>query len=155
MVPRIARARREVQESLKTLQTGESFNIVAFCGYAQPFEAGLVAPDARTVARANNFLDNQKLDEGTNLELGLSTALATRGVNLVVVITDGVPTTGQTKWKKLTRLIRELNHNRARIFTIGLVGRDPQGKDRTFQAARLLNQIASENNGAYREVPLG
>ena len=154
MVTRLKRARQELRDALSTLQPAESFNIIAFSNDITVFRNGLVPVTPASVAQANTFLDGLRFEKSTNLEKALVSALQQSGVNLVVVITDGVPTQGQTNYKKLTRRIRSLNRNKARIFTIGLVGLDPFGKDRTFEAARLLEQISRDSQGEFKVYPL-
>ena len=78
-----------------------------------------------------------------------------RDVNEVVILTDGVPTVGETDPEKLTQALRRFNVRRARISTIGLVGRNPDGTDDSFAAARLLQRIASDSGGASKLVSLG
>ena len=38
---------------------------------------------------------------------------------------------------------------------MGLVGKNPDGSDDSFEAARLLKQLARESGGASRLVSLG
>lgn len=139
-----------MSNALAGLQARESFNIVAFYGRFRLFDKTLLDANPQNIARANEFLDSLQLGEGTNLERALKTALGVRGVNVVVVITDGVPTYGEQNFKKLARRVRALNTSKARIFTVGLVGKDPDGVDQTFEATRLLEQIATENGGDFR-----
>jgi hypothetical protein len=73
-------------------------------------------------------------------------------VNVVCVITDGVPTYGERNFTKLARRIRQINVTNARIFTIGLVGENPDGSDQSFEATGLLREIAQQNNGEFRLV---
>jgi uncharacterized protein with von Willebrand factor type A (vWA) domain len=110
-----------------------------------------------------------KLDNGTNLERALNTALSTKGVNVVVVITDGEPTYGvgssasekdtpaqrQRNFDKLARLVRERNRTGAQIHTVALVGRNSDGTTENFEAARLLENIAAQNGGQFKQITLG
>ncbi len=155
MEPRIERAKQELRHALATLQPNESFNIIAFYGKSKPFSKKLVPANAQTVAQANQFLTALQLDKGTNLSKALERALRIPKINVIVVITDGVPTYGVTDFDKLAQYVRKLNVARARIFTIGLVGKNPDGSDNSFEAARVLEQIAKESNGTFHLVPLG
>lgn len=155
MEPRIARAKQELRDALATLQPEESFNIVAFFGKVKWFSKDLTPVTPSGIAQANAFLDGLQLDGGTNLEKALQRALKTPKVNVVVVITDGVPTYGERNFDKLALRVRALNVSHARIFTVGLVGKSPDGTDSSFEASRLLEKIAQENEGAFRLVALG
>jgi len=154
MVTRLKRARQEVRDALATLQPEESFNIIAFSNDITVFRNALVPVTPANIQQANAFLDGLKFEKSTNLEKALRKALAQPDVNLVVVITDGVPTQGQTNWKKLSQLVRSINRNKARIFTIGVVGLHPQGTDRSFEVVRLLQQIARDSRGEFKLFPL-
>lgn len=155
MQPRLARAKDELRDALKTLQPDESFNIVSFYGKAWPLSKKMLAANTQNLVRGQAFINALRLNKGTNLENGMVNALADPNVNVVVAITDGVPTYGETDFSRLAARIRSLNRGRARIFTIGLVGKDPDGTDQSFEAAQLLQQVAKENNGDYRQVAIG
>jgi hypothetical protein len=150
MAPRLARAKRELQDALSTLEPQESFSIIAFCGKTRLFSRKLLTatPDSLAVARA--FVDNLQLGPGTNLEKAMKSALAMRDANVIVVVTDGVPTYGETDFTKLARRVRDLNRAQARIFTVGLVGKNPDGTDQSFEASTLLKQIAADSGGQAR-----
>ncbi len=166
MVSRIDRARQELKNALAGLVPGETFNIIAFSTRVRPFDSVLDPPTPEMRARADFFLSTLEPDGGTNLEGALTEALALPSVNVVVLITDGVPTQtpdGQGIKDKdypaylsnLPPRIRALNVRHARIDTVGLVGKDQDGKDQTFPASRLLQQIAAGSGGTFRVVPLG
>ena len=155
MEPRLARAKQVLRDALKTLQGNEMFNIVSFYGKAWPMSKKMLPATPQNLTHGQNFITALRLNYGTNLENAMRHALAHSDVNVVVVITDGVPTYGETDFGRLAAHIRNLNRGRARIFTIGLVGKDPDGTDQSFEASQLLEQVARENNGDYRQVTLG
>ena len=82
-------------------------------------------------------------------------ALTRPGVNEVVLLTDGVPTDGETDFKALAREIRQLNSGHARISAVGMVGKNPDGTDDSFEAAQLLQQIARDSGGVAKMVTVG
>lgn len=164
MESRIARAKQEMRDALAGLQDDESFDIIVFGERSYAFDRALVGVTPRTVAQAGRFLNTVQMMPGTNLESALTRALAMDGVNVICVITDGVPTidingndvNDDNKYQRiLTRRVREMNINRARIYTIGLVGRDPDGRDKTFEGTRLLQQLSADSGGVSKIVPLG
>lgn len=155
MPTRIAQAKEELRTALETLGQSETFGLVAFDKQAHPFQSGMAAVTPESIAQAQAWLDAQELGEGTNLEAALRFALGQPDVNTVVVLTDGVPTVGESNADKLARLARRLNTNRARIYTIGLVGKNPDGSDDTFEAAGLLQRLARESGGESRLTRLG
>lgn len=155
MTTRIDRARQELRTALATLQPGESFDIIAFGGDQREFSDILLPAGPGSIQEANRFLDKLAFIPGTDLQDALYEALAVNEVNVIVLITDGVPTVGETDFAKIARHIRKHNRPHARIYTIGLVGKNPDGTDQSFQAAQLLRQLAVDSGGDSRLIPLG
>lgn len=164
MTSRIDRARQELRESLAGLQPGESFNIITFSDKVHTFDNRLDPATPAMVRRASDFLNTLQVTGGTNLDGALARALTMPGVNVVFVMTDGVPTIDirggavdddRRYWQYLTRHVRALNVNHARIYTVGLVGKNPDGTDDSFEAADLLKQISRDSGGVSKIVPLG
>ena len=149
MEPRIDRAENELRAALKTLQPNESFGIVALYKKTRVLEKQLLPATPANIAQANRFLNKLILGDGTNVEGAMMRALSMRGVNVVVLITDGVPNYGEADFDNLARRVRALNTQKARIFTVGLVGKNPDGSDDSFLATRLLENIALQNNGEF------
>ena len=168
METRMRNAERELRAALGELQNGESFGIVTFYGKTKVFNPRLVPATPQSVAGANSWLDRQRLNSGTNLEKALKAALSIPGVNVVVLITDGAPTYGvgsskdeatpaeiAANFDRLAQRVRELNRFGARIDTVGLVGKNPDGSDDSFEATRLLQTIARESGGQSKLVSSG
>lgn len=156
MKPRIDKAANELSQAMKSLQPDESFSIIAFSHAARRFKKQLVPADPESIAQANQWLGQMPLDYGTDLGRAMSQAFSMNGVNVIVLITDGVPTVGEKNFGKLVLRIRELNAGRARIDTIGLKGDNPtdEGGDpnQEFEAASLLQQIARDSGGQSKVV---
>lgn len=155
MTSRIDRAEAELRRALNGLRPGETFNIVAFSDEVRSFDTGMAPATPETVRRASAYLNTLPVDGGTNLEAAMIRALTRPGVNEVVLLTDGVPTEGETDFKALARQIRQLNSNHARISAVGMVGKNPDGTDDSFEAAQLLQQIARDSGGAAKVVTVG
>ncbi len=155
MTSRIDRAESELRHALAGLGPGETFNIIAFSDRIQPFDTGMAPATPDVERRADYFLSTLQVDGGTDLEDALAQALSLPDVNEVVVLTDGVPTVGETDFGALARHVRQMNRRHARFFTVGMVGKNPDGTDDSFEAAQLLQQIARDSGGASKLVPLG
>ncbi len=155
MTSRIKRADSEIRKALATLRPDETFDIIAFNNEVHAFDPDLALATPSAVKRASEFLDTLIVNDGTNLEGGMTAALSMPDVNEVVLLTDGVPTVGEQDFGKLAKLIRRRNQNHARISAVGMVGRNPDGTDNSFDAATLLQQIAQDSGGACKIVPLG
>jgi len=156
MDSRIDTTRSELDDALSTLSTDETFNMIAFSTDVRVFDEGTMDRGSRAnVDQAKQWLGYQRPDGGTNLQRALQSALGMPGVNVVVLITDGVPTYGETNFGKIARNIRRSNRNHARIYTIGLIGKNPDGTDDTFEATKLLQQLALDSGGTSKFVSLG
>jgi len=155
MTSRIDRTEAELRRALNGLRADETFNIVVFSDEARSFDAGMVPATPDRVRRASAYLNTLLVDGGTNLEAAMIRALSRPGVNEVVLLTDGVPTEGETDFKALAREIRRLNSGHARISAVGMVGKNPDGTDDSFEAAQLLQQIARDSGGAAKVVTVG
>ncbi len=155
MTSRIDRAEAELRRALNGLRPEETFNIIAFSDEVRAFDTGMAPATPEMVRRASAYLDTLQVDGGTNLEGAMIRALTRPGVNEVVLLTDGVPTEGETDFKALAREIRQLNSSHARISAVGMVGRNPDGTDDSFEAAHLLQQIARDSGGTSKLVTVG
>ena len=155
MVSRISRADSEIRKAMNTLRPDESFDIIAFNDEVQPFDPSLAPATPDMVHQASVFLSTLQVTDGTNLEGAMTAALAMPDVNEVVLLTDGVPTVGEQDFTKLAKLIRRRNRNHARISAVGMVGKNPDGSDNSFEATALLQQIAADSGGACKVITLG
>lgn len=155
MTSRIARAEDELNQALRGLHPDETFNIVVFSGGSRLFDPDMADAAPGMIQKASGFLHELEVGGDTNLEAAVTRALMLRDVNEVVVLTDGVPTVGETDPDKLEQIIRQCNLRHARISTIGLVGRNPDGTDNSFAAAKLLQQIAQDSGGTSKMVTVG
>lgn len=155
MKSRMDRAEDELRQALSGLRPGETFNIVAFSGGSSLFDPDMAEATPGAVQRASAFLGGLEADRATDLEDAVVRALMLRDVNEVVILTDGVPTVGETDPEKLVQAVRRFNLHHARISTIGLVGRNADGTDSSFAAAHLLQQIARDSGGTSKLVTVG
>lgn len=155
MGSRIQRADDELEQALQGLHANETFNIVAFSGGSLLFDPDMADVTPGSLQKASGFLRGLEIGGETNLGDAVARALMLRDVNEVVILTDGVPTVGETDFHALARTVRRLNLRRARISTIGLVGRNADGTDNSFEAASLLQELARDSNGSSELVPLG
>jgi Ca-activated chloride channel family protein len=157
---RIVRARREMRRALSELAPVESFNIVTFFSSSRIFRRAMVPATRANIAAAISYVDGLELQGGTNIQAGLDRALSMRGVNVVVLISDGFPTYGITDPLKLAERVRRNNRRaKARIFAVGLAGVQLDGedglvKDRSFEATEMLQRIAQQNNGEFTLIPV-
>jgi len=136
-------ARQALRAWVGRLNPDDTFNILRFSTDVESMaDASLSAsPDNR--ARALRFINNFEASGGTAIAPALTQALAgppRRGAPRVVVfLTDGMPTIGETSTPAIIRLVQERNQGRAQLFVFGL-GDDV---NTTF-----LDLLAQQNRGA-------
>ncbi len=159
MASRIDRAETELRQAINGLRPEETFNIIAFSDEARSFDSGMAPATPSLVRKASDYLDTLRIGGYTNTEAAMILALSLPDVSEIVLLTDGVPTIGERNFATLAAKIRRRNHNHARISTIGLVGKNPNGGNDdyvdTFEASALLRQIARDSGGASKMVTLG
>ncbi len=148
---KIQQAKQALIEILKLLDPQDQFNLVLFSTTVRVYEknAALLPADANNVQEAIDFVNTTIKAEGqTNFNGALLTALklmlnATEegipGVPIVVVLSDGLPSIGETRLSVIRNNVRNLNSDvNVSINTIAF-GNDA---NKTF-----LKQIAKENHG--------
>jgi len=136
-------ARQALRTWVERLNPDDTFNILRFStDVEQLSEASLSAsPDNR--ARALRFVNGFEASGGTAISPALTQALAIpsrRGApRMVVFLTDGMPTVGETNVNAIIQQARERNTGNAQVFVFGL-GDDV---NTTF-----LDLLAQQNRGA-------
>ncbi|MGE5847325.1 MAG: VWA domain-containing protein, partial [Ignavibacteria bacterium] len=80
--------------------------------------------DNLNIRKAEKFIDEMKAVGGTNIEQALKIALKEKDsahkTHLIVFITDGKPTIGETNDEKLVKIVETGNQDNKRIFTFGI-----------------------------------
>lgn len=111
---------------LGRLGQNDRFNLIRFATEAEPLFRKLVPVNAANLARAQKFVSGWVAAGGTHCEEALKAGLAESGSGdrsrLVVFITDGRPTIGETDEEALLRIIakaRQGNHS-LRLFPVAI-----------------------------------
>jgi Ca-activated chloride channel family protein len=114
--------------------------------------------DAENVRRAREYVDGLRAIGGTNAEEALTLALkSNRGESsrpkVVIFITDGKPTIGETDEERLVAKVKRANARAMRVFTFG-VGDDLNTHflDKLTEATRAARTYVSEKEDL--EVPV-
>lgn len=148
---RLNLARNYLKESLLALdEKKDSFNIITFSKSTRTFyPSGLLLVTKENLRSAQDFLNeytpqNIKKNTKTNLLAVLISALEKKP-NIIVLVTDGLPTAGMTNPEKIIQTVREKNiDGSVRIFAIGME------MDAELPEAWLLKTIAEQNRGEYQ-----
>lgn len=146
---KIVQARAALAYGLRRLRPDDRFAVLGFATGVRAFRDGFVAAAPATVEAAVAWLDGLSAEGGTNIDGALAEALRLRSAErlpMIVFLTDGEPTVGETRTDALVRGVAARNASKARIFTFGVGG----GLD-----VPLLDRIAGECGGAREYVGAG
>ena len=139
---KLDQVREAALQVLAGLDQGESFNIILYNEGVDPFAAHPVRKSRATIKDAEEFLAGMSARGGTNIHDALLEALrqppAEEALPIVLFMTDGLATVGQTSEAVIRELARKGNTHSRRIFTFG-VGVDVN--------TPLLEKIAYESRG--------
>lgn len=146
---KIEQARKALQFCLANLNEDDRFEVIRFSTEAEPFFRGLEPATEKNRAAAEEFVESFKATGGTAIFDALTAAMKTgpRKTDrpfLVVFLTDGLPTTGQTNPEKILEVVtagKEAKRGITRVFCFG-VGTDVNTHllDRITEETRAVSQ---------------
>uniref|UniRef100_A0A8D0WHX4 Inter-alpha-trypsin inhibitor heavy chain H5 n=1 Tax=Sus scrofa TaxID=9823 RepID=A0A8D0WHX4_PIG len=150
---------RQTKDALFTilhdLRPQDHFNIIGFSNRIKVWKDHLVSVTPNNVRDGKVYIHHMSPSGGTDINGALQTGIALlhdsvarhdledRSVSLIVFLTDGKPTVGETHTLKILNNTREAARGRVCIFTVGI------GDDVDF---RLLEKLSLENCGFTRRV---
>jgi Ca-activated chloride channel homolog len=138
---KIEQARAAGRQLLQTLTPSDRFRLIDFSSDVRSFRDGWSVATGANVSAALGYLDALRATGGTNIQGALEEALASDTpegrLPLVLFLTDGAPTVGETRPDAIVQRATDLRRER-RIFTFG-IGADVN--------AALLEQLALQGRG--------
>ena len=139
---KIEQAKEAALQVIEGLEMGESFNIVTYSDEVEVFAEQPVAKSKETVKQARAFVEAIIARGGTNLHSALQRSLQAEAskdhLPIVMFLTDGLPTVGETSELAIRKVATEQNPHERRIFSFG-VGYDVN--------TPLLDKIATSTRG--------
>ena len=146
---KLEQAREALRQLLGSLNARDRFRLVSFGNQVEAQKPDWSDASRAAIDEARGWVDRLTAVGGTNIAGAMDEALRTRPganrLNLVVFITDGQPTVGETDPERIAARV-EAARNGARIFTFG-VGYDLN----TY----LLDRMASAGRGTVDYVEPG
>jgi Ca-activated chloride channel family protein len=143
---KLEQAKAALAQALGALGPQDRFRLIAFSSGVTEFRAGLTPATRAHLADAQEFVSRLSPGGGTNIEGALDVALQRPStparVSLVVFLTDGLPSVGQTQPDQIAAAAGG-RIGAYRIFTVG-VGTDVN----TY----LLDRLAKEGRGSATYV---
>ncbi|MBU1026511.1 MAG: VWA domain-containing protein, partial [Candidatus Margulisbacteria bacterium] len=144
---KIKQAKEALEYCVTKLGRGDRFNIISFATDVKTYKDELVPGDLRNQKLAVNFIDNIEARGGTNINEALLAAVDSfedsKRPRMLVFLTDGEPTVGETDMKAILKNLDKANKAEARIFVFG-VGNDVN--------THLLDKMAEEHRGVPEYV---
>ena len=138
---KLAQAKAAGQQALATLDDADRFRIIDFSTDVRTFRDSFVSASAANIREARRYLDALEAQGSTNISGALDEALRVHSpverLPLVLFLTDGAPTVGETQPEAIAAAAAR-QRGRARVFTFG-VGADVN--------AALVEQLALEAHG--------
>ena len=139
---KMEKARAALLYGIRILRPEDRFNIVSFAGEERLLETGMITADEQGRKRGEVFTQALRPVGGTNINGAMISALRqfTAGdrPKILVFMTDGLPTVGETNATRIVDNARAARIPGVRIFTFG-VGYDVN--------TALLDKLAAENGG--------
>jgi Ca-activated chloride channel homolog len=146
---KMEQARQALHRLLGTLRESDRFRLVAFSNRVEAQRPDWTPATRPAVEEARGWVNRLSASGGTNVAGALDEAFRTPGgagrLHLVIVITDGLPTVGETNPDRISARV-EATRGEARIFTFG-VGYDLH----TY----LLERVAVAGRGTVDYVEPG
>ncbi len=135
-------AKAAARQVLEGLAFGEALQIIDYSNEVERFAPTAVIKSRDTLPALRAYLDGLGVGGGTNLDAALKAALEsppTPGrLPVVLFLTDGLPTQGETREVAIRARIERENVHQRRVFTFG-VGNDVN--------APLLDALAVDSRG--------
>jgi Ca-activated chloride channel family protein len=136
---KLEQVRKAALQVLSGLDEGEAFNLITYNEAVDAVSSRPVIKTRESIRKARAWLEGMQSRGGTNIHDALVEALRLEptkdSLPIVLFLTDGLPTIGQTSERTIRELVIKGNKFKKRVFTFG-VGVDVN--------TALLEKIASE-----------
>ncbi|MBC7929983.1 MAG: VWA domain-containing protein, partial [Rubrivivax sp.] len=144
---KMEKARAALLFGVRSLRPQDRFNVVNFAGEEHLMTAGLLQADDAGRAMGEEFIGKLRPVGGTNINGAMLAAMSlfdrSERPRILVFMTDGLPTVGETKPERIIENARVARVPGVRVFTFG-VGYDVN--------TALLDKIASDNGGVAEYI---
>ncbi|KAM9592937.1 inter-alpha-trypsin inhibitor heavy chain H4 [Trichechus inunguis] len=152
---KIQQTREALIKILDDLRPKDQFNLVVFSRASTQWKPSLVPASAKNVKEAKSYAASIQALGGTNINNAMMTAvelldnsnrqelLPAGGVSLIILLTDGNPTEGETNPAKIQKNVREAIDGQYSLFCLGF------GFDVSYT---FLEKLALDNRGLARRI---
>ncbi|MFQ5824741.1 MAG: VIT domain-containing protein [bacterium] len=144
---KILQAKEALRFCVNNLNTDDLFNMIDFSSDVRQFKTNPVAANSTNIQEALSYIDRFTASGGTNINDALLTALSELKQdsfsNMIIFLTDGQPTVGETDNETIRQNVKNANTYKARLFVFG-VGFDVN--------THLLDNLSLDNHGVSTYV---
>ena len=160
-VSKIKLATNSLKDALLALDDDDEFNLITFSSRTTQMEREMIPSSMEKVMDAMTYLDRftpTKIQDnvGTNLLAAIEKGLDL-GASVVVVVTDGLPTSSKNKSQyietdpsKILQTVKKKNGNQSSIFLVGL-----EIDLKHTPHAKWLLDLAQQNRGRTKFIQAG
>ncbi len=121
---KLEQVKAAAKQVLYGLEDGEAFNLIVYNEFVDTYAAKPVEKNSTAVKEALAWLEDIQAAGGTNINEALAQALGQEPSDgrlpIVLFMTDGLPTIGETSEKKIRSLAVDSNPHKRRVFTFGV-----------------------------------
>jgi Ca-activated chloride channel family protein len=121
---KMKQAKQALLYCVNNLNRRDGFDIIRFSTEAYSLFGKIEIANGTNIKKAEKFIKDLEAVGGTNIEEALNLALKEKGngsrTHLIVFITDGKPTIGETADENLIKKNEKINTGQTRIFTFGI-----------------------------------
>ncbi|MFH1831193.1 MAG: VIT domain-containing protein [bacterium] len=139
---KIEQAKQALVFCLERLNTNDNFNIISFDDRLDMYKSGLVQATPENIKNARVFVDTIQDRGCTDINTALTEALKqlpdSKNPNMIIFLTDGLPSAGVCNIKQIIKNTKKANATNVRLFAFG-VGYDVN--------TTLLDKISLDNKG--------
>ncbi len=122
--PKLDQAKAAALQVIEGLKDGEGFNLIVYNEAVETFAAQPVIKTAETTKQAREYINALRVSGGTNIHDAVVEALRQKPLDgmlpIVLFLTDGLPTIGQTSEKAIRETVAKGNPHQRRVFTFGV-----------------------------------
>ncbi len=146
---KIEQAKNALKFCINRLRGGDKFNIITFSSDVDLFNGEILDASEENISKGLRFIEKIEAEGGTNIAEALEKGLellkkssshkeSMKEQNMLIFITDGLPTVGETNTDSILKNTLAINNIGIRIFTFGV------GYDVNFH---FLDRLSNENKG--------
>ncbi|NXX73435.1 ITIH4 inhibitor, partial [Urocolius indicus] len=149
---KIEQTRDALSKILQDLRPQDHFGLITFNSKVMEWKSSLLKATAENVASASGFVQTLSASGGTDINRALLTAVSVldeaerlpeRSVSMIILLTDGQPTAGESNVEVIQKNIQKAFNGKYALFCLGF------GFDVSY---KFLEKMALSNGGIARRI---